>query len=465
VTTPPSPPRGSIAERYNAFLFDLDGVLYRGDQPVPNGREAVRGLRQWGKRIIFMTNNSSRTPTGVADRLRGQGVDASPDEVITSALATASLLAHDSAGGGRGSSSGATAFVIGEIGIRTALADAGILVLDGEPDRADFVVVGVDTAATYADLRTASLLVQRGAKLVATNADASFPAPDGLWPGAGALLAAVTTTVGREADLVAGKPHRPLYDAAQEAAGSGRPLAVGDRIDTDIAGASAAGLDSLLVFTGVSVPSDLLRTNTLPTFVGRTLHALKLPAADIRLATPSDTAAVAGLLRKAGLDDAGAAQRVPDTLVAVEGSDVVGSVAIEMFDPPQEPGRTAAFTRTAPYAHLRSLAVIESRRGRYLGALLVARAVQMARDRGADEVFCVTDTADRYFIDLGFRPIGTKDELPEPLRSTDLVARRCSSSATALLLPGTPERDRQPGAHPTGRPSAAARTGRHSSPR
>ena len=130
---------------------------------------------------------------------------------MTSALATAELLAER--GGGR-------AFVIGQDGVREALSDAGIAIVDGDPEEADLVVVGYDGGATYGSLKRASLLVQRGARLVATNADGSYPAADGLWPGAGALLAVITTTTGAEPEIV-GKPFAPLFEAGRRGAGAG----------------------------------------------------------------------------------------------------------------------------------------------------------------------------------------------------------------------------------------------------
>ena len=255
----------ALADRYDCFLFDLDGVLYRGDQPVPGAAEGLAGLRRRGKRVAFLTNNSGRTPEAVAERLRRLGIEASPGEVVTSALATADLL---SARGTR------SAFVIGEEGVRRALADVGIEVREGEPERVDVVVVGWDRSADYEKLRRAALLVQRGAQLVATNADPAYPAPDGLWPGAGALLAAVTTTTGAVPEVV-GKPHAPLFLRALERAGDGRPLVVGDRLETDIAGARALGWDSLLVLTGVTDEGRLATSEIRPTYVGRDLRVLE----------------------------------------------------------------------------------------------------------------------------------------------------------------------------------------------
>ena len=254
----------SIAELYDAFLFDLDGVLYRGLEPVAAASEAVASLKRMGKRLAFVTNNSSRTPSAVAERLNAVGVAAVADEVETSALATANLLRE------RGVTN---AFVVGQKGIVMALGDVGIAVVAGEPDAVDVVVVGWDGDADYAKLKTASLLVQRGAALVATNADATMPAPDGRWPGAGALLAAIETTTGVRADVV-GKPHPTLLRAALARAGGGRPLVVGDRLDTDIAGAAVLGWDSLLVLTGISQRRDLAASDVQPTFVADDLSAL-----------------------------------------------------------------------------------------------------------------------------------------------------------------------------------------------
>jgi glycerol-1-phosphatase len=234
----------SFLERYDAFLFDLDGVLYRGAQAVPGAPEALASLRAAGRRVAFVTNNSARTPDVVAERLRSVGVEADAGEVVTSAYATAELLA------GRGCRS---AFVVGENGLTEALAAAGIEVLGGEPE---------------------SVLVERGAAFVGTNADASLPAADGTrWPGAGALLAAISTTTDVHAEIV-GKPHPPLYRAALARAGGGVPLVIGDRLDTDIAGAVALGWDSLLVLTGITRRGDLDRSPVRPTHVADDLSVL-----------------------------------------------------------------------------------------------------------------------------------------------------------------------------------------------
>ena len=254
-----------IAASYDAFLLDLDGVLYRGQEPVPGAAVALRGLRELGKGLAFMTNNSARTPGEVAEQLGRVGVEASANEVETSALTTGALVRE------RGVRS---AFVVGERGLRDAVAAAGCALLDGEPPGADAVIVGWDRSVDYAKLRTASVLVERGASLIASNTDASWPAPDGLaWPGAGAIVAAIETTTGVTAEVV-GKPHEPIFRAALARAGGGRPLVIGDRLETDIEGARRLGWDSMLVLTGIASRADVERSGPTPTYVGDDLSAV-----------------------------------------------------------------------------------------------------------------------------------------------------------------------------------------------
>jgi HAD superfamily hydrolase (TIGR01457 family) len=260
----PEPAPADLLDHYDCFLLDLDGVLYRGDEPIPRAPEAVEAIRAAGRRIVFITNNSSRTPEQVAAALVATGFDARQEEIMTSALATAEHL-RDRAG--------ERAFVIGERGVREALADAGLIVVDGDPDAAELVVVGLDRTADYNRLKRACLLVERGAVLVATNPDRTFPAPDGLWPGAGALLAAIVAATGSDA-VVVGKPHAPLFEAARKLGGGDKPLVIGDRLDTDIAGAAALGWASLLVLTGVSREEDLATSEVQPTFVAPDLGPL-----------------------------------------------------------------------------------------------------------------------------------------------------------------------------------------------
>jgi glycerol 3-phosphatase-2 len=254
-----------LAERYEAFLFDLDGVLYRGADPVPHAADVVAQLRRMGKRVAFVTNNSARAPEEVASRLLRVGIDAVAGEVVTSASVTAALAAD------RGFE---RVFVVGEEGLLVALRAAGMEVVSADAAIADAVIVGLDRSADYEKLRIASILVQRGAALIGSNPDVSFPAADGYaWPGAGALLRAIELTTGAEAQVV-GKPNPPILEAALARAGGGSPLVIGDRLDTDIAGAVGLGWDSFLVLTGISTRDDLRSAGFAPTYIADDLTLL-----------------------------------------------------------------------------------------------------------------------------------------------------------------------------------------------
>jgi HAD superfamily hydrolase (TIGR01457 family) len=380
-----------LVDRYSAFLLDLDGVIYRGDEPVPGASEAVAELRRAGKTLVFLTNNSARTPEQVAEKLDSVGVQASPDEVLTSAQATAPLIARWA----RADERPPTAFVIGERGLREALTEEGIEVLDGDPRDAGFVVVGWDRGVDYEKLRTASVLVGRGARLVATNADASYPAPGAeRWPGAGALLAAVEVASTTRADVV-GKPHGPLFEAAVERAGSDDALMIGDRLETDVAGAAAGGLDSAFVLTGASSVQDLLDQDAQPVAVLDDLLGLHddRPDAAVRPAQGDDAEGIAELLDSAGLaPDPGP----PEEAIVAGGTEIVA---------------TAATAVRGREAYLHSVAVRKDARGHNVGTLAVAGAGRAAARRGAALVYLLTEDAEGFFARLGFEPFD-RQEVP-----------------------------------------------------
>ena len=401
-----------LAERYDAVLVDLDGVVYRGHEPITGAGAVLEKVRGLGTPLLFLTNNSSRTPEEVAAALERMGNAATPNEVLTSATATAVMLESEGA-------SGQTAFVVGETGIKTALQGVGISVVEGDPEKADLVVVGMDRRADYAKLRTASLLVQRGARLIATNGDGSYPAPDGLWPGAGALLAVVATTTGAS-PVIVGKPGRPLFEAAQEITEAKAPLVVGDRLDTDVAGAAAMGWDSLLVWTGAARPLDLVRAGDLPTYVGSDISVLlqEVSAPHFRPATADDVPDIAELLSASGLNPAGTERRPGTTIVGHVDELLMATACVEGF------GRTAL---------LRSVAVRNDLRGQGAGLLLVAAALQDARRRGVHQVVLFTESAAPFFERLGFRHID-RSALPEPIQQSAQAAGECPASATAMVL-------------------------------
>ena len=256
------------------IVCDLDGVIYRGNQPVPGAADAIARLRAAGASLLFFTNNSYPTLADYTLKLSRMGIPAEPDEVLTSAVVTAEVLAARSPGG-------AGAIVVGGEGLKEALRGRSIEPLDETAREADFVVVGYDPSFDYAAMRRATLALRAGAAFVATNTDATFPAPGGeLWPGAGAILASLATASGRAPEVM-GKPHRPMMDAAEaRLAGAGRVVAVGDRPDTDLAGARAKGWTTVLVLSGVTAPEEVPSLDPPPDVVVEDISQLvpALPA-------------------------------------------------------------------------------------------------------------------------------------------------------------------------------------------
>ena len=226
------------------LICDLDGVVYRGKEEVPGSALALEAA---GWRIIFCTNNSARTPEEVAERIRSiTGYEGRAEQVITSAAAAAEMLAE----------SRPPTFVLGGVGVTAALEKEEIPVTRVGSE-AQAVVVGLATGLTYDWLREASSAVMQGARLIGTNDDATFPAEDGLWPGAGAILAAVERASGAKAEI-AGKPFPPMRKLIRKNLGPGPVWVVGDRPDTDLALAEAEpGWRSALVLTGVSAGGNL----------------------------------------------------------------------------------------------------------------------------------------------------------------------------------------------------------------
>lgn len=238
------------------IVFDLDGVVYLGNDVVPGALEVLEWCRRSGIQPLFVTNNSVRTPTEVVAKIRDVvGFDVTVDEVITSALAAADLVAERA---------GRSCLVVGERGIVEALAGRGVHVVE-DPHEADHVVVGLTRSISYELLADATTAVLQGAALVATNLDPTFPTPTGLRPGAGSLVAAIETASGTDA-IPAGKPFAPIRSLITAQA-SGKVVVVGDRPDTDIALGITEGWPTLLCLTGVTADASQVPGRYQPTRV------------------------------------------------------------------------------------------------------------------------------------------------------------------------------------------------------
>ncbi len=249
---------------YDTLFVDLDGVVYRGPRAVPH---AVDALAAFPGRVLFVTNNASRTPQTVAEQLNGYGLRVEAGDVVTSAQAAAAHLATLVP-------PGSSILVTGGDGLVQAVSEQGLRIVT-TADEAQAVVQGYSPKLAWKDLAEASYALARGIPWVASNTDMSVPTARGIAPGNGTFVAAVASATGRQ-PVVTGKPHSPIMELARSRAHSERPLVIGDRLDTDIAAANAAQMDSWLVLTGVNRWEDLLDLprGDLPTRVVPDLRAL-----------------------------------------------------------------------------------------------------------------------------------------------------------------------------------------------
>jgi 4-nitrophenyl phosphatase len=246
------------------LIIDMDGVLWRGDEPMPGLLVFFAFLRQNDIPYVLATNNSSRTPEQYAAKLAGFGAQVPVESILTSALVSAAYLTDVAR-------SGSKVFVIGEEGIQRALKEQGFVLADDEDERhpeADYVVVGWDRNLTWEKLATASLLIHNGARFVGTNPDTTYPTERGPVPGNGALLAVLETSTGVK-PIVIGKPEPWMYREALRRMDA-RPentAMIGDRLDTDIAGGARAGLTTVLTLSGIATEWDLAASSIRPDLV------------------------------------------------------------------------------------------------------------------------------------------------------------------------------------------------------
>jgi glycerol-1-phosphatase len=264
----------TLVEQYDCLLLDLDGTVFRGHEPTPG---AVDTLTAVAVRQLYVTNNASRSPSDVADSLRGMGFDADAGDVVTSAQSAARLLAEQVP-------AGAAVLVVGTEALAAEVAAAGLTPVRKAADAPAAVVQGHSPQTGWADLAEAALAIRAGALWVAANVDVTLPTDRGLLPGNGSMVAALRAATGQEPQ-VAGKPQPALMRDALSRGDFRSPLVVGDRLDTDIAGAVAAGLPSLLVLSGVSTAADTVfaTPEQRPDFLAADLRALTESADALRV--------------------------------------------------------------------------------------------------------------------------------------------------------------------------------------
>ncbi|MGH3437482.1 MAG: HAD-IIA family hydrolase [Sciscionella sp.] len=267
-----------ILDRYDGLLLDLDGTVYRGGSAVAGAVDAVRAAHQRSVAVRFVTNNASRSPETVAAQLRDMGLTADAAEVNTSAQAAAAVL-------GDRLEPGSAILVVGADALAHEVADVGLKPVATAEGHVAGVVQGFSPDIGWRVLAEAGIAINAGALWVACNLDPTLPTERGALLGNGSLVAALRHATGAD-PIVAGKPAKPLMVEALAAAGARRALVVGDRLDTDIAGAVTAGLDSLLVLAGVTTPADLLAAapSERPDYVSAGPDGVLAEAAELAIA-------------------------------------------------------------------------------------------------------------------------------------------------------------------------------------
>jgi 4-nitrophenyl phosphatase len=237
-------------------VLDMDGVLWRDDDPLPGLVEFFEFIRSSNIAYTLATNNSYRTPAAYIGKLTKMGVaDVDESLVITSSTATADYMRQHYPSGTR-------VYIVGGSGLQESLQNAGYMIVD---DNAAVVVAGIDPQLTYEKLKRATFQIRAGADFIGTNPDKTFPTPEGLTPGAGSVLAAIEAATDRK-PIVIGKPDTPMLETALRImeTPAEQTLMIGDRLDTDILGGQRAGMKTLLVLSGISTQADITKTGIIP---------------------------------------------------------------------------------------------------------------------------------------------------------------------------------------------------------
>jgi len=294
----------TLVAQHDCLLLDLDGTLFRGAEPTVGAREA---LAETDAAVFYVTNNASRSAADVAEHLQALGFSAQPDDVVTSAQAAARLLGSQLAPGSR-------VLVVGTEALAAEVSAEGLRPVRLAADRPVAVVQGHSPHTAWADLAEAALALRDGAVWVAANVDLTLPTERGLLPGNGAMVTALRAATGREPQI-AGKPEPTLMTETLARGTYRAPLVVGDRLDTDIAAANAAGLPSLLVLTGVSTARDAVLASPAerPTYIAHDLRGLSAPAERLRVGSQpgwrvdSDSGSVTVTAGLSGAEDDGLA--------------------------------------------------------------------------------------------------------------------------------------------------------------
>ncbi|SDN44087.1 TIGR01457 family HAD-type hydrolase [Limosilactobacillus mucosae] len=250
-------------KQYQGYFIDLDGTVYRGKERIPAAARFIKRLQEHQREILFVTNNSTRSPKEVAANLRtNHDINVTAANVYTSAMATADYLVQHAGQKRR-------VYVIGERGLKDALLNKGMQLTDQDPD---YVVIGLDRNVTYEQFKIATFCIRAGAVFIGTNGDTNLPSEEGMIPSAGALVELVRYATQQEPIMI-GKPQKTIVEMALKASGlkKSEVLMVGDNYQTDVQAGINTGVDTLLVYTGLSKPADIEHVEIKPTYTVKTL--------------------------------------------------------------------------------------------------------------------------------------------------------------------------------------------------
>lgn len=261
-----------LADLFDCFLIDLDGVVYVGESPTEGAVETINILKKSGKIVIFLTNDPRKTSAEYSDKLREMGIVVSPGDVVTSGMAIAYHIRSSYP-----DIENKSAYVVGSGSLKDEIRLTGLELVSGEDaKRADFVIVGGHPDFHYEEMKLATLAIRAGAEFFATNRDPAYPTPEGLVPATGAMLASIETACGKKA-VVAGKPEVIMFEVALAEhlhRDRERFAIIGDRLDTDVQGGRNAGIAAILALSGSTTEEDIKQSETKPDYVIRDLRGL-----------------------------------------------------------------------------------------------------------------------------------------------------------------------------------------------
>lgn len=254
-----------LAPKIAGLILDMDGVVWRGDQPIGALSEIQRLIEANGYSYVFATNNSTAAPVAIREKLAGLGMYVDESQIVNSSIAAAAYARHSFP-------NDKNVYIIGESGLEQACIDEGFTITDDNPCA---VIVGIDRCINFTKLKTATRLIRAGAAFIGTNGDRTFPTPRGLIPGAGSILAAVEAATDQK-PLIVGKPEPTLYEIAAAILDMdySKILVVGDRLDTDILGAQRISIPNAVVLTGISTLDEISHWKPSPTIIAESLTEL-----------------------------------------------------------------------------------------------------------------------------------------------------------------------------------------------